>query len=243
MQDNLINSEDLLNLLIKKGVKYFYHANTMITSLTFIKQGALLSRGYVETNKLAQTAQTSDALDKEFDVWDTVFLDGTDLHKKFGSRNKYGPILFLLDLDILKNENFKYIKVTETNPSYWRTAITKYSNSIDDINKKYLTGNKLQDGRTMFLFTKPEKEISLEKYCKQIIIDDPKLSLQYPDGKEKDISDMLTNTITSALAESNIATIEVKLRHKEEKTHCVCTRTYQAMYKTNKTQFDNLFKK
>ncbi|MBK9485679.1 MAG: hypothetical protein IPO01_10855 [Chitinophagaceae bacterium] len=61
-------------------------------ALTFIKQGALLSRGYVETNKLAQTAQTSDALDKEFDVWDTVFLDGTDLHKKFGSRNKYGPI-------------------------------------------------------------------------------------------------------------------------------------------------------
>jgi len=237
-----IKSKELLNLLLGKGVNFFHHANTVKTSLTFIDQGAMMSRAYVEANGLTQTSQSSDAVDKEFDIWDVVFLDGTDLHKKFGRRNEYGPILFLLDLNIL--ENFESVRVTKTNPSYWRTAKTKFFSSSDEINKNYLTGDSFQDGQTMFLFDKPEKTISLEKYCRKIIVDDPKLILvSQKDNSEKAIADMVLNTISSALTNSKLSNIEVLLRHKEERTPCSCSRFYQAMYKSNKEKFDKLFKK
>jgi hypothetical protein len=68
--------------------------------LTFIEAKALLSRHYVEVNGLLQTPQYTDEKDKSLGIWDSVFLDGYDLHLPFGV-NYYGPVLFVMKLDLL----------------------------------------------------------------------------------------------------------------------------------------------
>lgn len=51
-------------ILVDKEIKHLYHANTVMTACTFLENGGLLSRGYVEENGLRQTSQGSDSKDK-----------------------------------------------------------------------------------------------------------------------------------------------------------------------------------
>src|SRR5688572_13876350 len=91
-----IEAKQLFELLKEKGVEFLHHANTVKTSLSFIEKKALLSRSYIETNELVQTPQYTDDKDKKLNIWDSIFLDGWDLHKPFGI-NFYGPVLFVMD--------------------------------------------------------------------------------------------------------------------------------------------------
>ena len=58
-----INSKDLYNILKEKGLKYIYHANTLKTSLHFLKEGKLVSRGNLSERSLEQTPQKTDKHD------------------------------------------------------------------------------------------------------------------------------------------------------------------------------------
>ena len=68
-----LDPKELYEFFESKKLKYFYHANTVRTSCTFIEQNGLMSRGYVEYKGLTQTPQTSDEVDKKFDVWNDIF--------------------------------------------------------------------------------------------------------------------------------------------------------------------------
>lgn len=87
MDDFYINPKRVYQILVGKKIEYLYHANTVLTSLTFIQQKALLSRNFIEREQLIQTEQKSDQEDKKYNVWDDVFLDGLDLHKKYRRAN------------------------------------------------------------------------------------------------------------------------------------------------------------
>ena len=95
--DNL----ELHNLYKQKDIHFLYHANSVATAITFIKQGGLLSRGAVESKGLYQTPQSSDAIDQVFNVWNDIFLDTIDLHGYFPRQNLYGPISFQFPIDFL----------------------------------------------------------------------------------------------------------------------------------------------
>ena len=43
-----MNNQKIKSILIDKGVQYLYHANTVPTACTFLENGGLLSRAYVE---------------------------------------------------------------------------------------------------------------------------------------------------------------------------------------------------
>ena len=96
-----LNNLELHKFFQEKGITHLYHANTVTTSISFIQAGGLLSRGDVEKNDLLQTAQESDGVDKTFDVWNDIFLDTADLHKLFSRQNRYGPVLFVFDVNLL----------------------------------------------------------------------------------------------------------------------------------------------
>ena len=51
---------EVKKVLIHKGVTELFHVNSVITSLTFIDNGGLLSRETVEEYNLPQTDQQSD---------------------------------------------------------------------------------------------------------------------------------------------------------------------------------------
>ncbi|OQP65419.1 hypothetical protein A3860_17295 [Niastella vici] len=237
-----IEGKDLYELLIAKGVRNLHHANTVKTSLTYITNDALLSRHYVESLALVQTSQYTDEKDKELGIWDSVFLDGLDLHKKFVKPNKYGPILFYIDLSLLLDSEFSWVRVTKSNPDSWRPPETSFFENVNDINQNYLSGNKLDDGRIMFLFDNPDKKISLSKYCRKIVVDDPRIELTFSDGTVTKIAEMVKASIEKAIDDCKITGIDVEIRH-PNLDGCNCYHLYKRMYEHSKEIFDKLFQK
>lgn len=237
-----IDSRLIYELLKKKGVETFHHANTARTSHTFIREGALLSRQYVEEHELLQTEQYTDDKDKVLGVWNCVFLDGTDLHKMFAYRNKYGPILFHISLDVLLDSCFPTVMVTRKNPASWTTLDNNFYDSVNDLEKDYLTGDKFRDGGIMFIFEKPANHMSLLKHCTKIIVDDPKVSFKCSDGSVKLVSDMAIQTIRDLLQENKLSHIPVEIRHPDGRA-CNCYFQYSKLVPIHQEFFNKLFAK
>ena len=166
-----LDNKELFQLYQDKEINYFYHANTVRTSRTFIDQGGLLSRGAVEDKKLNQTAQSSDDIDKLFGVWSDIFLDTTDLHTYFGRQNYYGPVLFKFSIDFLNEENYE-IWVTKDNPINWNQDMDdneKFFTSVEELRSEW---NNYQRQRKMTII-KNNSEPVLFEYIKDVIVDNP----------------------------------------------------------------------
>jgi len=170
-----LNHQDLYNFFVEKNILALYHANTVGTALTYITNGGLMSRGFVEENGLLQTAQSSDEIDKVLDVWNDVFIDTTDLHSFFGRENHYGPILFEFDRELIKDESFD-IWITKNNPIYWRPDTTqedRYFQNMGEVREKW---DGIQRQRKMITIRKKSEPI-LFNYVRRIIVDDPRVSI------------------------------------------------------------------
>lgn len=110
-----------LRRLLELGVDELYHANSVLTSCQFLKHGALMSRGSIEALGLPQTAQYTDTLDRRYHIWNDVFVDSVDIHKRASRANMYGPVLFVLDTEkLLQDVNSGQIWITRLNPTKWR---------------------------------------------------------------------------------------------------------------------------
>ncbi|SEC25200.1 hypothetical protein SAMN04489761_2491 [Tenacibaculum sp. MAR_2009_124] len=170
-----LNNKDLYNLLSEKGIHHLYHANTVGTSRTFIEQGGLMSRGAVESKGLNQTPQSSDAIDKVFDVWNDVFLDTVDLHTYFSRQNYYGPVLFKLTTDFL-NEIDLDVWVTKDNPINWNVEMTdkqKYFVSVEELSENW---EQYQRQRKMTTI-KNNMDSILMDYVEEVIVDNPAVQI------------------------------------------------------------------
>jgi hypothetical protein len=65
----------VFEVLVEKDIESLNHANRVITTYQFLRYGSLISRGIIERKKWRQTAQISDEMDKEFSVWNDVFVN------------------------------------------------------------------------------------------------------------------------------------------------------------------------
>lgn len=245
MEDYRIPSKEIFQILSKKGIKYLHHANTVSTSITFIENRALLSRQYVEINNLHQTSQKSDEEDKNYDVWDHVFVDGEDLHKRYRRANKYGPILFKLKLDLLTSPLIPYLHITKSNPWYWKknTALDqKFYKSYEDIEKDYLTRKKL-DSQIMFTIRNPEKNIKLNKFLHSIEVDKPKLIINERNEGNMSLGDYTFNAIQDSLNQNGLGHIPITVRHNDDRGYCNCTLNYNLLQISDYKEFRKRFAK
>jgi hypothetical protein len=163
----------LHKLLLENGITHLHHANTVATSLTFLKQGGLLSRGAVQRRGLFQTAQKSDRKDRIYDVWNDIFLDTHDLHGHFPRQNLYGPVLFKFSIDFLLHTRSE-IWVTKNNPVYWRPSMRireKYFSSVREVRK---TWDQYEPQKRMITIKNNSRPVFF-KYLQEIILDDPDL--------------------------------------------------------------------
>jgi len=219
-----------------------YHCNTLMTSLTFIENRALLSRKYVQDNGLKQTPQRSDAEDVAYNVWDDVFMDGFDIHKKYKTPNKYGPILFVMKPEVLLMPEICPVLVTKANPWYWKNYPTwesRYVQSAEEIQEKYLTG-KIKDSMMMFTFRSPGTSIKLNKFLKEIVIDQPGYKIM---TTNRDLGEMVYTKITGALQANGLGQIPVRFRHADEKFHwCSCKYQYSQLNILDRTEFVKRFR-
>lgn len=228
MDEYKLPPKEIYQILKNKGIKYLHHANTVATSITFIENRALLSRHYVEINGYYQTPQKSDDEDKRFDVWDSVFLDGEDLHKRYKQANKYGPVLFKLKLEMLNSPSIQGIYVTKSNPWYWKKSTNidaKFYKSVDDVNSDYLTGKKL-DSQIMFTIRSPKTEIKLNKFLYSIEIDIPQLLINVKNIGNMSVGDYAIQSIQDSLNNNGLGHIPILKRHNGEFTLCKCTFDY-----------------
>ncbi|KGO81565.1 hypothetical protein Q763_07935 [Flavobacterium beibuense F44-8] len=238
-----LSSKLLYHILKDKKIEHLYHANTVLTSLTFIEQESLLSRAYVENNNLNQTPQKSDKEDKKYNVWNDVFLDALDLHTKYSRPNKYGPILFVLNLDLLLSPYFETILITKTNPWYWKDSTLlseKYYSNLEDVRNDYLSGEKI-DAQIMFTFRNIEQKLNLKRYLSKIIIDKPSIIISLQSGIKKNVGDYASEAIEKALLKKNIIT-EIEVRHIGQNFFsCNCNLTYTILFNTDSTEFKKRF--
>jgi len=214
MEEFFLSPKGLHAILKKKGVDFLYHANTVLTSLTFINENALLSRAYVEQNNLVQTAQRSDPADKKFNVWDDVFVDGIDIHQKYKRANSYGPVLFVLKLDLLLSPSCPRLLICKNNPMYWKNddmLSDRYYSDIEEFDKDYLSNKKI-DARLMITFRNPEKAIKLTKFLRIVVIDKP-AALFWSAGEKKVVAEVSFSRILTALKENSLGHIPLKYRH------------------------------
>ncbi len=171
----ILNNQELYDFFIEKEILALYHANTVGTSITYFNNGGLMSRGLISTNGLFQTAQSSDEIDKVLNVWQDVFLDTIDLHSYFGRENHYGPILFELDRELIRDQNLE-IWITKNNPIYWKHETPmedRYFQNMDEVREKW---DGIQRQRKMITIRNSNVPI-LFNYVRRVIVDDPRVSI------------------------------------------------------------------
>jgi hypothetical protein len=169
---------DVYAVLRQIGATQLHHANTVTTRCTFLEQGGLASRGFVEDRHLSQTAQpASDEIDKKYGIWHDVFLDHVDIHYRAGrvkGPNHYGPVLFILDLDILRRlPTGSDIRVTKSNPVHWfngQPEGDRWFQSPEELAGNLVFGNFDK----MLVIRTPSTMIPFPDMMAQLALDDPR---------------------------------------------------------------------
>jgi len=243
IEDYAIPSKSLYRILKEKKIEHLFHANTVATSLTIIKAKSLISRYQVETDGLSQSFQRSDGKDKKYDVWDHIYLDGTDHHKKYSQSNFYGPVLFIFNLEVLTSPHFPTVLIMRSNPHFWTDKTSedeKFYKDIEEFDKNYLT-NTGNDAQIMFTFRNPGYELKLNKFLYAIGIDEPKIILKLKSGDEMATGDYIRTLIENAMKENGIGHIPILKRHQKPVDWCRCHAQYNWMYLFNKDEFIRRF--
>lgn len=172
-------SKKVFDILLDKGVEKLYHANSVLTSCHFLRDGYLSSRGTVASYGVPQTSQSSDSADRKFSVWFDVFVDSVDIHKRASSRNHYGPVLFILDVKKLRKEHTGRIWVTRRNPIYWSglSADERWFQNADDL-KSTFDVNKFEE---MIVFRHCGGRLPIKAALESVVLDDPKIGTSKTD--------------------------------------------------------------
>jgi hypothetical protein len=221
-----LNNIEIYEFLVANGITHLHHANSLATSITFIRSQGLLSRGFVESQNLFQTRQLSDDDDKKHDVWNDIFFDSLDLHGHFPRQNLYGPILFKFKIDLLLNENIQ-VYITKDNPMFWdeRTkSEDKYFLDMDDIKANW---NKYELHRKMITIRFQDKPVDFE-HLERIIIDDPNVIIY---GKTELFRETI-NALNKELIKYPQLQKLVEVRNCS--TNCFCKTNYLNQYNATK---------
>ncbi|MBQ9086455.1 MAG: hypothetical protein IJY47_04640 [Clostridia bacterium] len=114
-----MKANEVKECLLRAGVNCLYHCNTVVTALSFLRCGGLLSRQTAERLRLPQTRQGSDEMDKLLGVYNDIFFDSVDIHERAHKINDYGAVLFVYSIDVLDSLSNYDIGVTHDNPIRW----------------------------------------------------------------------------------------------------------------------------
>lgn len=111
---------------------FFYHANSVSTSIEFIKNKKIFSRDFGESSGFKQTEQNSDGVDRDFDIYNDIFFDNSDIAQIITSA--YGPITFVLKATAILDSDIE-VRITKKNPVYWKDN-EEYFKGLEEIAEK-----------------------------------------------------------------------------------------------------------
>ena len=166
-----MTNTEIKQVLLKKDVTLLYHTNTVMTSISFLKNGGLLSRGFCDANHLPQTEQYTDMIDRKYNIFYDIFFDSIEIQRRTGI-SFYGPVLFVYNINVLDSISEGNIRITKLNPQKWndtKCENERYFLNIDELSNAYNPDDfgqhiTLKDQRTPLSFD----------YLKKIVLSDPK---------------------------------------------------------------------
>lgn len=217
-----MNPADVYRVLLGINATCLYHANSITTGCAFLEHGGLLSRGYVEDHKLTQTQQYSDDNDKKYGIWHRVFADHVDIHYRGGRTkgpNQYGPVLFVLDSDVLsKLPKGSEVSVTKKNPIHWKDG--------EPIEERWF-----KDAQEL------AASLSFGDFNKTLVIKTPSGTLDFPNRRVRIYLDNPTRKLSSGkdayeYAEKRLRNaagtgkVTVTIEPHQCRPDCICTKKY-----------------
>ena len=213
-----ISSKKVYDILTEKGITQLHHANSVITACQFLREGSLISRGTVDRNGWFQTPQESDSIDKNLSLWFDVFVDTVDIHDRAKRKNVYGPVLFVLDVAIIKKAYTGCVWVTRLNPTKWKSKKheARWFTSADDLADNFVFGEFDQ----MIVFRHSGGELPFGRYLKEVVVDDPKMKKP----GMIDFYSMAYGALTLAKTEGEV---DVKIKKRRCPTDCKCVPGYK----------------
>lgn len=222
-----------LSLLRKDKRKediFLYHANSVITSLEFIKSKKLFSRKYGKDMGIPQTYQKSDEVDKQKGIFNDIFFDNCDIGENRPCY--YGPITFVFDAEKILCFD-REIKITKNNPIH-KNDTYMYFSSLAELESQMLKYIEGEDGG--FNFYTKFKHHTTVKNCsyieitkdnlKRIIIENDKNITKLNDNNDNNksvksekrySSKKIKEMIECALEKMNLEEIEVIIRKEDKK--------------------------
>ncbi len=223
-----ILSKDVFDVLKTNGVESIYHANSVITACQFLRAGSLLSRGTVDRKRLYQTPQQSDANDKRYGIWFDIFADSVDIHHRAKRVNVYGPVLFVLDSQLIKRAYTGKVWVTKLNPTKWARKKHKqrWFVSADDLKGNFVEG----DFNQMVVFRHCGGELPFRDYLREIVLDDP----QKRTRGNIDYYSMAYGALTLAKTEGEVPTA---ITRRKCPAGCSCVNSYRTDVERTKKMF------
>jgi len=187
------------------------------TSRTFLQQGGLLSRGFVEDHGLNHTAQFSDQSDKTNGIWHRIFLDHVDIHDRAREKNLYGPVLFQFDLNILLTLAARTeILVTRKNPVHWNERDSdseRWFRTKDELARHIRFG----DFGKMLVIKTPSEKLDFPNRKALIILDDPQRKLSSGENAYTHAKNRLTTTASP---------VNASIERRECRKGCSCAKEY-----------------
>jgi hypothetical protein len=219
LKGGFVQGPDLFLVLERIGATHLYHANSVTTSCTYLEQGGLASRGFVEEHSLKQTPQLSDENDKKYGIWKDIFLDHVDIHDRSARKNQYGSVLFIFDLHVLLGlPTGTRIRVTKTNPLYWGDGDSyndRWFRSTNELAKRISFG----DFNKMLVIRTPSEKFDFQNRKARIILDDPKRETSSGENAYSFAKKRLTTAVASGR-------IETRIRRRNCQSGCACIKEY-----------------
>lgn len=92
------------------AVERLFHANSVTTSLNYIRNKKMISRQRGEELGI-QTAQKSDEVDRELGIYNDIFFDNVDIPSVSRSnQSAYGPVMFVFKTELLRGQKIRILK-------------------------------------------------------------------------------------------------------------------------------------
>ncbi len=206
------------------GATHLHHANSVTSSCTFLERQGLLSRRYVEEHRLKQSAQPSDELDKKYGLWQSIFLPHIDIHQHTGQirgANRFGPVLFLLDLDVLLGlPPSTQTSVTKRSPVYWydtEPENERWFQSAGELAKSIAAG---ETDKMIAVWT-PSGKLEFPHRRARIVLDDPQRQLSSGE-------DAYARAEARLKAAAAAGGAEVSIERRKCQAGCLCSQKYAA---------------
>lgn len=224
VKEAFLEGAEVYSIFKQLGATHLHHANSVITSCTFLEQHGLLSRGFIQKHRLKQSPQPWDELDKKYGIWHSIFLPHVDNHDHAGRTrgpNQYGPVLFIFDLDILlRLPASTQIRVTRRSPVYWydtEAESGRWFQTAEDLAKSISPA----DTEKMIAIQTPSEELEFPDRRTRIILDDPQRQL----ASGEDAYTCAESRLRAAAAAGGT---EVSIEKRRCQSSCLCGEKYAA---------------